>query len=128
MLEIKVRSSKRVEAINITRQVEEAVKGKDGRLIHLFTPHTTCGLLLNEDADPNVVRDIMDALERISPIDYPYKHMEGNAHAHIRSSILGASLLIPSSGGKPMLGTWQGIFLVEFDGPRERRVIITVLE
>jgi secondary thiamine-phosphate synthase enzyme len=128
MWEIRVRTTKRVEAVNITREVEGAVKGKDGRLMHLFTPHTTCGLLVNEDADPNVIRDIMEALERISPIDYPYKHTEGNAHAHIRSSLIGASLMIPFSAGRPLLGTWQGIFLMEFDGPRERRVVITLLD
>lgn len=127
MWEIKVKTSKRIEAVNITERVIKAVEGKEGRLLHLFTPHTTCGLLINEDADPNVVEDIMDGLERVAPLNYPYRHREGNAHAHVRSSLIGSFLLIPFSQGRPLFGTWQGIFLMEFDGPRERRVIINLI-
>jgi secondary thiamine-phosphate synthase enzyme len=127
MFEIKVRTSSKIEARNITDEIMKVVKGKEGRLLHLYTPHTTCGLLINEDADPGVMRDIIEALERIVPEDYPYKHLEGNAHAHIKSSIVGCSVMVPFSGGALRLGKWQGIFLMEFDGPRERMVNITLI-
>ncbi len=127
MIEIKVKTSKRTEAVNITAEVLRAVKGKEGKLLHVYTPHTTCGLLINEDADPNVMKDIIEGLERIVPKDYPYKHVEGNAHAHIKSSLTGCAITIPLVGGTPRLGTWQGIFLMEFDGPRERKVVITLI-
>jgi secondary thiamine-phosphate synthase enzyme len=127
MLEIKVRTASRVEARSITGEVAQAVKNKEGSLVSLFTPHTTCGLLINEDADPAVMGDILDALNRLVPRNHPYKHAEGNADAHIKSSLTGHSLLVPFSGGRLVLGTWQGIFLMEFDGPRERKVQISVL-
>jgi secondary thiamine-phosphate synthase enzyme len=124
--EIRIRTAARIEPRNITSEVMAAIKGKEGTLLHVYTPHTTCALLINEAADPDVIKDILDALERIAPKDHPYRHFEGNGHAHIKSSLIGCSLTIPLAGGKPQLGTWQGIFLMEFDGPRERRVIITV--
>ena len=127
MLEIRVRTAHKVEARSITGEVAQAVKDKEGALVHLFTPHTTCGLLINEDADPAVMSDILDALSRLVPRSHLYKHSEGNADAHIKSALIGHSLLVPCSGGRLDLGTWQGIFLMEFDGPRERKVQITVL-
>jgi secondary thiamine-phosphate synthase enzyme len=127
MLEIKIRTTNKTEARDITDEVIRVVKGKEGRLLHLYTPHTTCSLLINEDADPSVMKDIIEALERIVPEGYPYKHLEGNAQAHIKSSIIGCSVIVPFSEGVPKLGTWQGIFLMEFDGPRERKVNITLI-
>jgi secondary thiamine-phosphate synthase enzyme len=127
VLEIKVRTTGRIEARSITGEVAQAVKDKDGSLIALFTPHTTCGLLINEDADPDVMDDILDGLNRLVPRNHPYKHAEGNSDAHIKSSLIGHSLLVPFSSGRLVLGTWQGIFLMEFDGPRERKVQISVL-
>jgi secondary thiamine-phosphate synthase enzyme len=127
MFEIIAKTSNRVEAKNITDELERVVRGKEGNILHLYTPHTTGGLLINEDADPNVMKDILEALERIVPEDYPYKHLEGNAHAHIKSSMIGCSIMVPFSEGKLRLGTWQGIFLMEFDGPRERKVIGTLV-
>jgi secondary thiamine-phosphate synthase enzyme len=127
MPEIKVRTASRVEARSITAEVAQAVRNNKGSLVYLFTPHTTCGLLVNEDADPAVMSDILDALDRLVPRNYQYKHAEGNADAHIKSSLIGHSLLVPFSGGRLSLGTWQGIFLMEFDGPRERKVQISVL-
>ena len=127
MLEIKVRSRSRIEAISITDAVADAVKDEKGVLLYLFTPHTTCGLLVNEDADPSVMSDIMEGLTRLVPEHHGYKHAEGNSDAHIKSSLIGHSLLLPFSGGKLRLGTWQGIFLMEFDGPRERRVQISAV-
>jgi secondary thiamine-phosphate synthase enzyme len=127
MLEIKVRTASRVEARSITNDVAQAVKTKEGALVYVFTPHTTCGLLINEDADPAVMSDVMDALNRLVPRNHNYKHAEGNADAHIKSSLIGHSLLVPFFGGRLALGTWQGIFLMEFDGPRERKVQVAVL-
>ncbi len=125
---LKVKTTSRVEAKDITNDVIKSLKGETGKLLNIYTPHTTCGLVINEDADPNVMRDIIDGLERLVPKNYPYRHMEGNSDAHIKSSITGCSLTIPFSDGKPILGQWQGIFLMEFDGPRERKVFITLIQ
>jgi secondary thiamine-phosphate synthase enzyme len=126
MTELRVRTSRRVEALNITGEVAKAVKGHAGKILHVYTPHTTCALTINEDADPDVMRDIIDALERLAPAGHPYRHREGNSDAHIKAMLVGSSVSIPFSGDVPALGTWQGIFLMEFDGPRERRVLVTV--
>jgi secondary thiamine-phosphate synthase enzyme len=126
VVEIKVRTTTRVEARSITAEIAQAVRGEEGTIVHLFTPHTTCGLLVNEDADPAVMSDILDALDRIVPRNLPYKHREGNSDAHIKSSLMGHSLLVPFSGGRLALGTWQGIYFCEFDGPRSRSVWIRV--
>ncbi|HON85484.1 MAG TPA: secondary thiamine-phosphate synthase enzyme YjbQ [Syntrophorhabdaceae bacterium] len=125
---IKVKTTSKVEAKDITDEVLKAVRGKDGRILNVYTPHTTCGLVINEDADPNVMRDIIEGLERLAPRNHPYRHMEGNSDAHIKSTLTGCSLMIPFSEGKPMLGQWQGIFLMEFDGPRERKVFLTLIQ
>ena len=127
MFEIKVRTTTRVEARSITSEVARAVRGEEGTIVHLFAPHTTCGLLVNEDADPAVMRDILAALNRLVPSNLPYEHGEGNSDAHIKSSLMGHSLLVPFSEGRLALGTWQGIFLMEFDGPRERKVQVSIL-
>ncbi len=110
MFEIKIRTTSRVEARSITSEVAQAVRGEEGTVLHLFTPHTTCGLLINEDADPAVMSDVLDALNRLVPSTHPYKHREGNSDAHIKSSLLGHSLFVPFSGGRLALGTWQGSF------------------
>ncbi len=127
MLEITLKTASRIEARDITDEVARAVKDKEGALVYVFTPHTTCGLLINENADPAVMSDIMDGLNRLVPRNHPYKHAEGNADAHIKSSLMGHSVLVPFAAGKLVLGTWQGIFLMEFDGPRDRKVQIAVL-
>ena len=127
VFEIRIKTSARIEAKNITGEVMGVVRGKTGSLLHVYTPHTTCGLIINEDADPDVMRDILDALERVVPADYPYKHAEGNSDAHIKSVITGCSVTIPYSDKAAILGTWQGIFLMEFDGPRERKIIVNLL-
>jgi secondary thiamine-phosphate synthase enzyme len=126
MFEIRVKTSQREEAKNITDDVVRVVQGKAGEILHVFTPHTTCGIVVNEDADPHVMQDIFGALDRMVPRGYPYKHKEGNADAHVKSILTGCSVTMPFSKGVPVLGTWQGIFLMEFDGPRERKVYITL--
>jgi secondary thiamine-phosphate synthase enzyme len=127
MLELRIRTTGRTEARDITEEVLRLVKGKQGSLLNLFCTHTTCGLLINEDADPDVMKDLIEAFERLAPRNYGYAHAEGNSDAHIKSSLTGHSLTIPFSEGCPALGTWQGIYLMEFDGPRERKIIITLV-
>lgn len=127
MVEIRIRSSRRIEARDITDEVSRAVHGKDGKLVHLFSLHTTCGLTINENADPAVMKDVLGALGRLVPEDYPYAHGEGNSDAHIKSALVGHSLAIPLSEGRLVLGTWQGIYLMEFDGPRERKIGLTII-
>jgi secondary thiamine-phosphate synthase enzyme len=127
MIELSVQTSSRIQAINISDRVAEAARGKAGNLLHVYTPHTTCGLLINEAADPDVINDIIVSLNKIAPADYPYKHMEGNSDAHIKSVLTGSSVFVPLAQGALQLGTWQGIFFMEFDGPRKRKVIVTVL-
>ena len=126
MTEIKVRTSRRIEALDITAEVRRAAKAAPGSNVHLLCLHTTCGLTINENADPAVMKDIIDALDRLVPADHPYSHREGNSDAHIKSSLMGHSLTIPLSGNDLVLGTWQGIYLMEFDGPRERRIAVSV--
>ena len=127
MIKLRVKTSSRIQAINITGQVIDAVRGKDGGLCHVYTPHTTCGLIVNEQADPDVIRDIIEALDRMAPADYAYRHIEGNSDAHVKSVLMGSSVLIPCSRGVLQLGTGQGIFLMEFDGPRDRGVMVTLI-
>ena len=127
MIELTIQTSSRIQAINITEQVRGVIRGKEGRLIHIYTPHTTCGLLINEEADPDVINDIIVALNGIAPADYPYKHVEGNSDAHIKSILTGSSVFVPFNQGVLQLGTWQGIFFMDFDGPRIRKVVITVI-
>jgi secondary thiamine-phosphate synthase enzyme len=128
MFELRIRTSRRIESRNITEEVLGFVRGKKGKILHVYTPHTTCGIVINEDADPHVMEDVLEALDRVVPKDYPYKHGEGNSDAHIKSILTGCSVTIPFSHGMPVLGTWQGIFLMEFDGPRERTVYVTLGE
>jgi secondary thiamine-phosphate synthase enzyme len=127
MPEFSVRSSKRIEAIDITGQVTKMIKAEKGKLLHVYTPHTTCGIIINEDADPDVMRDIIERFAKLAPAEGPYRHREGNSDAHIKAVLTGASVSIPFVDATPALGTWQGIFLMEFDGPRERRIIVTVV-
>jgi secondary thiamine-phosphate synthase enzyme len=119
-----VSTSYRSEIIDITGQVQRAVsesKIKDG-LCHVWAPHTTAGLTVNENADPNVARDLLAGLDRIAPWDAGYAHGEGNSAAHIKSSLVGCEKTLIIKDGKLALGTWQGLYFCEFDGPRERQV------
>ena len=101
--------------------------GIENGLCHVFIPHTTAGVTINENADPDVVADIIATLERMVPWENRYAHSEGNSAAHAKASLMGSSARIIVSGGRLKLGTWQGIFLCEFDGPRRRRVQVRIL-
>lgn len=127
-LEIKTRA--RSEMFDITSEIRKIAKDsgiKEG-ICYLYVPHTTAGITINEDADPDVARDIIDTLERIVPWDGSYRHSEGNSAAHIKASLMGPSKSIPIENGEILLGRWQGIFFCEFDGPRTRKVILKLLE
>jgi secondary thiamine-phosphate synthase enzyme len=127
MAELRIRTSRRIEARDITDEVRRAVEGRDARCVHVFCLHTTCGLTINENADPDVMTDVIEALNRLAPAGHSYRHSEGNSDAHIKSSLVGSSLIVPLSSAGLVLGTWQGIYLMEFDGPRERKVVVTTL-
>lgn len=125
---LQIKSSTHTEMIDITSEIESLLRsaGTEEGLCHVYCPHTTCGLTINENADPTVKSDILMELDRRFPWDDGYRHMEGNSAAHIKASLMGFSLSIPVSQGRLMLGTWQGIYLCEFDGPRNRRLIVSV--
>ena len=127
--ELGVSSSTRVQFIDITAEVRNAVRESkcDEGVCHVYVPHTTAAVTVNEGADPDVSRDIMDQLEKITPSGARYRHTEGNADAHIRSTLVGSSQMLPIRGGDLALGTWQSVFFCEFDGPRKRRVLVTVV-
>jgi len=126
---IEIETRRRVEFIEITASVKKAVKEskiKEGICV-IFSPHTTAGLLINENADPSVRKDIISQLEKLVPQDGRYSHLEGNADAHIKSSLLGNSLNLIIHEGELILGTWQGIYFCEFDGPRKRKVYLKLV-
>ena len=127
MLFITAASTKREEMIDITSKVESHLPEGDGIAV-IFTQHTTCGLTINENADPDVKSDMLGFLKRLIPQYEPnFKHFEHNSDAHIKSSLVGSSVTVPFENGRLCLGRWQGIYLCEFDGPRERKVIVTLL-
>jgi secondary thiamine-phosphate synthase enzyme len=126
-----VTTARQSQLVDITRLVRDAVDGRSGSAVLVYVPHTTAGVTINEHADPMVARDFETALERIVPADWPWQHVEEgeeNAPTHIRAAFMGPSVLIPlRDDGSLALGTWQGIFFCEFDGPRERSVHVSVL-
>jgi secondary thiamine-phosphate synthase enzyme len=124
--EINVRTNSPVEMIDITDSVLAVVKEKKVRNGYciVFTPHTTAAVTINENADPDVPRDIISALEQAVPHNAHYRHREGNSPAHVKSSLVGASEIVLIENGRLVLGTWQSIFFCEFDGPRSRQVLV----
>ena len=130
MPEIHLRTERRTQLLEITRQVQEALAGADGAAALVYVPHTTAGVTINERADPAVGRDFERALERMVGDDWGWEHIEAgeeNASSHIRAALMSPQVLVPLEGDRLALGTWQGIFFCEFDGPRERTVLVTVL-
>jgi len=126
--EISISTSKQQELVNVTDQIEKAVEesGVKEGICSIYVPHTTAAITINEGADPNVVEDIIDKLEELVPRGRGYKHTEGNADGHIKSTLVGVSLALPIKNAKLALGTWQSIFFCEFDGPRQRRIIVEI--
>lgn len=122
--EMAITTGKRLEMIDLTGRLQQAISssGVTEGIIVLYNPHTTAGLLINEGADPDVQRDILGALSRIIPSDYPFLHSEGNSPAHLMAAITASSVTVILRQGRLQLGTWQRIFFCEFDGPRSRMV------
>jgi len=129
MTQFNVSTRSRVELVNIDREVQKIVDesgAKDGICV-VFVPHTTAGVTINENADPDVKRDIIKELDKVIPLHDNYSHSEGNSAAHIKSTLVGASETVLISNGRLALGTWQSLFFCEFDGPRNRRVYVEVV-
>jgi len=126
--EIILKTNRRMELIDITAQVTEAVRSSGIRegICVVYCPHTTAGLTINEHADPNVASDIVNRLSKLVPHNENYAHIEGNADAHIKSTLTGNSVQLIVNNGNLLLGVWQGIFFCEYDGPRNRRVWVQV--
>lgn len=126
--QIDVSTDSRSQFVEITGRVADVVEksGVQSGTCHVYVPHTTAGLTINENADPDVARDILADLARLVPAEGDYRHAEGNSDAHIKASLVGFSAMVPVVDGRPALGTWQGVYLCEFDGPRRRRVLVGV--
>ena len=129
MIELTLQTSAQNDMIEITDKLAAAIKedGVISGLVTIFTPHTTAGITINENADPDVITDFITGLDHIAPHSLNHLHAEGNSAAHIKSSLVGCSETIIIEDGVMVLGTWQGIFFCEFDGPRSRRVIVSVM-
>ena len=131
MKKLDVRTNRATEFVVIHAEVEKIINemGVKNGICLIFCPHTTAGITINENADPDVSRDIQMELNKVVPLRDPdYRHMEGNSAAHIKSSMMGCSAQVPIENGRLCLGTWQGIYFCEFDGPRQRKVWVQVIE
>jgi secondary thiamine-phosphate synthase enzyme len=126
----KIQTTKPQQFINITDMVYNEVKNSNVRdgIAVIYVPHTTAGVTINENADPDVVRDMISALDKTYPVHGEYLHFEGNSHAHIKASLMGSSCTVIIQDGKLMLGTWQGIYFCEFDGPRGREFYVKIIK
>lgn len=130
MQELTVQTSKRDEFVSITRQVQDIVTqaGIEQGRVMVYVPHTTAGVTINENADPDVVHDMLAQLDEMVPWRQPfYQHAEGNSASHVKASMMGSSVTVLIQSGRLVLGTWQGIFFCEFDGPRLRKVLVEVM-
>ncbi len=129
VLTFSVSTRGRTELIDITSQVIDKIRGSNAKsgMCFVYVPHTTAGVTINENADPTVRRDILMELNKRIPFEDGYQHMEGNAAAHIKASLMGCCIGIPIENSRLILGTWQGIYFCEFDGPRSRKVHVKVM-
>jgi len=129
MITLSIKTNLQTEWIDITRKVEDAVvrEGVSDGLAVIFVPHTTSGVTINEGADPHVQEDFLRTINQVIPFKGAYRHSEGNSPAHIKTSLVGPSLTVMVESGRLVLGTWQSIFLCEFDGPRTRKVLIKLM-
>lgn len=127
--DLSVRTERRSQLVDITADVQKALaqSGIQAGVCHLYVPHTTAGVIVNEHDDPAVARDIGTVLDRLVPHSAHYEHLEGNADAHAKAALVGSSTTVFVEGGRLGLGTWQGIFFCEFDGPRQRRVRLKIV-
>jgi secondary thiamine-phosphate synthase enzyme len=127
---LKVRTARRTQLLDVTAAVERAVaeSGVGTGVCYVFVPHTTAGVMINEHADPDVATDLEGVFDRLVPHLGPYRHAEGNTDSHAKAVMVGASQMIFVERGKLVLGTWQGVFLCEFDGPRERKLWVKVVD
>lgn len=127
---LKIKTDRRTQFVDVTAQVERVVKasGVSSGICHVYVPHTTAAVTINEHADPDVAIDVEGVLDRLVPHTGPYRHGEGNSDSHAKAVLVGASQVIFVEGGKLALGRWQGIFFCEFDGPRERKMYVKVVE
>jgi len=129
MRRIRVKTTKRIEMVDVTNEIQKNLELADVNegICLVYCPHTTAGVIINEHADPTVAEDIASALSEHFPHRKAWRHLEGNADAHVKTAMLGNSVLIPITGGRLALGTWQGIFFCEFDGPRNRELYLQFL-
>jgi secondary thiamine-phosphate synthase enzyme len=131
VITLTIRTERHTQVLDITEDVKQVLGGADGTAVLVYVPHTTAGVTINEHADPNVARDFEMALERIAPEGWGWQHIEEgeeNAPSHIRAALMGPQVIVPlTDAGDLALGTWQGIFLCELDGPRTRSVFVSVL-
>ena len=126
MNRIEVRTASHRQAVDITARVAAAITNADDGICHVYVPHTTAAVMINEHADPDVARDLLAAYEAMVP-NIRFAHAEGNSDAHLMTTLLGSSVTVPIEAGRLRLGTWQGIFLVEFDGPRTRQIWVSTV-
>lgn len=129
MVPLSITTTRQTEFLDITREIEKVVLKKpvgDG-LVVVFVPHTTAGITINEGADPSVQEDILKTLNQVIPSKGPYRHSEGNSPAHIKAGLMGSSVTVLIEGGRLVLGTWQSIFFCEFDGPRNRKILVKII-
>ena len=129
MQTLRIKTSRRTELRDMTDEVKKAVRDSGVRhgVCHLYVPHTTAGIMINEHADPDVASDVEGIVDRLVPHSGPYRHAEGNTDSHMKAILTGTSQLVFIEGGELALGTWQGIFLCEFDGPRQRTVFVKIV-
>ena len=127
---LQVKTRRRTQLLDVTAAVERVVaeSGVASGICYVYVPHTTAGVMINEHADPDVAADLEGVFDRLVPHKGPYRHAEGNTDSHAKAVMVGASQVVFVEGGKLVLGTWQGIFLCEFDGPRERKILVKVVE
>lgn len=129
MIKLNIKTTSKVEIIDITNAVKDAISklNKNDGIVLIYVPHTTAAITINESYDPNVGLDILESLNKIAPSNLKYKHLEGNAEAHIKASLIGSSVMLILEDGEIKIGKWQGILFCEFDGPRNREVWIKVV-
>jgi len=126
---LRIRTSRRTQFVDVTAEVEKAVResGVAQGVCHVYVPHTTAGVTINEHADPDVAADLEGIFDRLVPAEGPYRHAEGNTDSHMKATLAGSSQVVFVEGGKLALGRWQGIFFCEFDGPRERHLCLKIV-